>query len=59
VKEAVKASFEGGATGISLSRNYSEARLENIAAVGDALRDLGITAGRATSRREVTAHADW
>lgn len=59
VKEAVKASFEGGATGISLSRNYSEARLENIAAVGDALRDLGIEAGRAKTRREVTAHADW
>jgi hypothetical protein len=37
----VRASFEGGASGVLISRNYSEALLENVAAVGEALRELG------------------
>ena len=52
-------SFAGGTTRTSLSLNYSQAHLENIATVGDALRELGIDAGRTPPRREVTAHADW
>jgi hypothetical protein len=41
VKASVRASFEGGASGVLISRNYSEALLENVAAVGEALRELG------------------
>jgi len=41
-KEAVRAAYRGGATGITISRNYSELMLENLAAVGDALDELGI-----------------
>lgn len=59
VKAAIKASFAGGATGISLSRNYSEARLENIAAVGEALDELGIDVPRIGSTKEVSIHAEW
>jgi hypothetical protein len=36
---AVKATFEGGAHGIILSRKYSEMRLENLRAAGRAVRD--------------------
>jgi hypothetical protein len=42
VRQAIRASYEGGASGVCLSRNYSEARLENVAAVGQALDELGI-----------------
>ena len=35
---AVRTAFAGGAAGIVVSRKYSEARLENLAAVGDAVR---------------------
>lgn len=42
VGAAVRAAYEGGASGICLSRNYSEAKLENIAAVGKTLEELGI-----------------
>jgi len=38
VREAVKAAFEGGAHGIILSRKYSEMRLANLRAAGEALR---------------------
>ncbi|MBM3451297.1 MAG: hypothetical protein FJX78_10050 [Armatimonadetes bacterium] len=42
MREAVRASYEGGADGLLLSRNYSETKLENLAAIGQALRELGI-----------------
>lgn len=41
VEEMVEASFAGGATGVMVSRNYSEMTLANVAAVGKALRRLG------------------
>jgi hypothetical protein len=41
VYAAVRAAFAGGAKGIVISRKYSEARLENLSAVGDAVRSLG------------------
>ena len=37
----VEASFDGGAEGVMISRNYSELTLTNLAAVGNALRRLG------------------
>ena len=37
----VEASFDGGAGGVMISRNYSELTLTNLAAVGNALRRLG------------------
>jgi hypothetical protein len=42
VKDCVKASYRGGATGITICRNYSEASLDCMEAVGDALDELGI-----------------
>lgn len=42
VRAAVRASYEGGASGICLSRNYSEAKLASLKAVGEALDELGI-----------------
>ena len=36
------AAFEAGAQGVVLSRKYSEMRLANLAAVGDALKALGL-----------------
>jgi hypothetical protein len=42
VKAAVMAAFEAGAQGVVLSRKYSEMRLANLAAVGDALKALGL-----------------
>ena len=41
VKASVLAAFHAGAPGVVLSRKYSEMRLANLAAVGDALRELG------------------
>jgi hypothetical protein len=41
-KAAVHAAYEGGAHGILISRNYSEAELRNIDAVGEALKERGI-----------------
>jgi hypothetical protein len=41
VKASVLAAFHAGAPGVVLSRKYSEMRLENLAAVSDALRELG------------------
>jgi hypothetical protein len=40
VYAAVRAAFAGGAQGIVISRKYSEARLENLDAVGAAVRSL-------------------
>ena len=42
VRDAVHASFDGGAAGILISRNYSEADLAGIDAVGAALKDRGL-----------------
>jgi hypothetical protein len=43
VRAAVKAAFTSGATGVILSRKYSEMKLANLAAAGEALKDLGLT----------------
>jgi hypothetical protein len=40
VKKAVKASYEAGANGVVLSREYTEMWLANLAAAGDATREL-------------------
>jgi hypothetical protein len=42
IRAAVRAAYEGGASGICISRNYSEAMLANVAAVGDEIESLGI-----------------
>jgi hypothetical protein len=42
VNECTKACFRGGAKGLVVSRKYSEMKLANLAAVGDALREMGI-----------------
>lgn len=42
IRAAIRASYEAGAQGICLSRNYSEATLTNLAAVGEALDEMGI-----------------
>ncbi|MEQ8676980.1 MAG: hypothetical protein RLP44_19765 [Aggregatilineales bacterium] len=42
MKEAVHAGYEGGASGVMISRNYSEAELSSLQAIGDAIRDLGL-----------------
>jgi hypothetical protein len=41
VKESVLAAFRAGAPGVVLSRKYSEMKLTNLAAVGEALHELG------------------
>jgi hypothetical protein len=43
VKAAVKGAFAGGARGVILSRNYVEMKPANLAAAGDALKELGMT----------------
>lgn len=42
VKQAILAAFKGGATGVILSRNYSEMKPENLAGASAALKELGI-----------------
>jgi hypothetical protein len=42
VSAAVHAGFEGGASGVLISRNYSEAELRNLDAVGQVLRERGL-----------------
>ena len=42
VKAAVKAAFNAGAPGVILSRKYSEMKLANLAAAGEAIKELGI-----------------
>ena len=44
--QAVKATFEGGAHGIILSRKYSEMKLDNLRAAGRAIRESVRTAAR-------------
>ncbi len=41
-KEVVMAAYRGGAQGLVISRKYSEMKLANLAAVGDALREMKI-----------------
>jgi len=41
-KAAVLAAFRAGADGVILSRKYSEMRLANLAAAGEAIRELGV-----------------
>ncbi|HEV2274283.1 MAG TPA: twin-arginine translocation signal domain-containing protein [Acidobacteriaceae bacterium] len=48
VKAAVLAAFKAGAPGVVLSRKYSEMKLANLAAVGDALRELGTSGANAS-----------
>jgi hypothetical protein len=42
-KAAVLAAFRGGADGVILSRKYSEMTLENLRAVGPALKEMGFS----------------
>jgi hypothetical protein len=46
VYQAVRATFEGGAHGIILSRKYSEMRLDNLRAAGRAIRESARMASR-------------
>jgi len=41
VKAAVKAAFNAGAPGVVLSRKYSEMKLANLAAAGEAINEIG------------------
>src|SRR5262245_46358649 len=41
VRASVKAALTSGAAGVILSRKYSEMKLANLAAAGEALKDLG------------------
>ncbi|HKW62910.1 MAG TPA: twin-arginine translocation signal domain-containing protein [Candidatus Acidoferrum sp.] len=43
VKEAVLAAFRAGASGVLLSRKYSEMRLANLSGAGDAVRELKLS----------------
>ncbi len=42
VREGTEAALDGGASGILISRNYSEADLDGISAVGDVLKERGL-----------------
>lgn len=42
IKEGVHAGFDGGGSGVLISRNYSEAEFRNLEAVGEALRERGL-----------------
>ncbi len=42
IKAATLAGFDGGASGVLISRNYSEAELRNLRAVGEALKERGL-----------------
>jgi hypothetical protein len=42
VSACTKECFRGGGTGLVISRKYSEMKLANLAAVGDALREIGV-----------------
>ena len=52
VYAAVRGAFAGGAGGIVVSRKYSEARLENLDAIGAAVRSLESLPPGAGERRE-------
>lgn len=43
VRQGVHAAFDGGAHGVLISRNYSEASLDGLEAVGTALRERGLS----------------
>jgi hypothetical protein len=43
IKEVTKEAFRGGGKGLVISRKYSEMKLANLAAVGDAIRELKIS----------------
>jgi len=43
VRASVKAALTSGAAGVILSRKYSEMKLANLAAAGEALKELGMT----------------
>lgn len=42
IREVTKAAYRGGGQGLVISRKYSEMKLANLAAVGDALREMKI-----------------
>ncbi len=42
IRAGVQAGLDGGASGVMISRNYSEAELRNLRAVGAALRERGL-----------------
>jgi hypothetical protein len=42
-RDSVHAAFEGGASGVLISRNYSEATLASLEAVGAALKERGLS----------------
>jgi hypothetical protein len=42
IKEVTQAAYRGGGQGLVISRKYSEMKLANLAAVGDALREMKI-----------------
>ncbi|MCY4466892.1 MAG: hypothetical protein OXE46_15280 [Chloroflexi bacterium] len=42
IRAGLQAGLDGGASGVMISRNYSEAELRNLRAVGDALRERGM-----------------
>lgn len=42
IKDCTKACFEAGGKGLVISRKYSEMKLANLAAVGDALREMKV-----------------
>jgi hypothetical protein len=42
VKEVTKAAYRGGAQGLVISRKYSEMKLANLGAVGEALREMKV-----------------
>src|SRR5262249_47220631 len=46
VKAAVKAALNAGAPGVILSRKYSEMKLSNLAAAGEAVKEIGLSPTR-------------
>jgi hypothetical protein len=42
VRAAVRAALTSGAAGVILSRKYSEMKLANLAAAGEALKEIGV-----------------
>jgi hypothetical protein len=42
IKAATHAGFDGGGSGVLISRNYSEAELRNLRAVGEVLKERGL-----------------
>jgi hypothetical protein len=42
IKDVTMQAYRGGAQGLVISRKYSEMKLTNLSAVGDALREMKI-----------------